>query len=103
MTSYTREELNGVRKYKRELRVRRRRLVKKLIKTIAGSLVVALIFCLLGQLFNILGIEDTESISPLDKYPTPQSYIDYLNSLPGTTEHLTVEDVYGNSYSWEVR
>lgn len=101
MTTYTREELRGIRKYKRELRARRQRLVKKTIRfTIKGAIVVG-IFYLVGSIFSALGITYMDEVSPLEKYPTPQSYIDHLNSLPGTTEHLTVESVYGDLYKEE--
>ncbi len=101
MTGYTREELRVIRRYKRELRLRRQRLIKKTIRlTIKGAIVVG-IFYLVGSIFSALGITCMDDVSPLEKYPTPQSYIDYLNSLPGTTEHLTVESVYGDIYSEE--
>ena len=101
MTDYTREELRGIRKYKRELRARRQRLVKKTIRFIVKGAIVVGIFYLVGIIFSALGITCMDDVSPLEKYPTPQSYIDHLNSLPDTTEHLTVESVYGDLYSEE--
>ena len=89
MTQYTREELNGVRKYKRELRVRRQRQFKTGVKLV----LVAGIIYLVCSLLSILGLGGTEDISSLDKYPTVQSYVDHLNEV--SDKYVTVEDVYG--------
>ena len=95
MTQYTREELNGVRKYKRELKARRQMQFKKMIGFTVKCIVVAGSIYLLGSLLSTLGIDGRDEVSSIEKYPTAQSYIDQLNSLPSTERHLTVEDVYG--------
>jgi len=89
---YTAEELRGIRKYKAELARRRRKVMKRLTKLTAVIVAVYLIFSILGR----LGIDLNDGPSAIEKYPTAQSYVDYLNSLPDSDGTLTVESVYGS-------
>lgn len=98
MTKYTREEIRAIRKYRRDLKARRVRFLRRLVRLAIKISVVFAVLLLLCKLFSLIGIDPTDEISSLEKYPTPQSYVDYLNSLPGTTGHITVEDLYGDMY-----
>ena len=99
MTRYTREELNGVRKYRRELRARRRRSIERLLKTAIKLGIVAISVCILGILARVLGTDPSDEVSSLEKYPTPQSYVDYLNDLDETDDYITVDGLYGSDYN----
>ena len=74
MNKYTAEELRGIRRYKRELRVRRQRTVRVATRVILIALVLWL-------LTNIPSLSPEDTTSALDKYPTQQSYQEHLDSL----------------------
>lgn len=98
MTQYTREELLGIRKYKRELKRKINRTIEFTIKCaiVAGAIYLAV------NLLSHPSIECIDDISQLDKYSTVQSYVDDLNSLGSTPGQLSIETVYGDLYK-EVR
>lgn len=96
MTTYTREELRGIRKYKRELRARRQRLMENSLRFCIKATKVIFILWLICRVFAFLEIDGLEEMSSIDKYPTPQDWVDHLNSSPYATEYLTVEDLYGD-------